>query len=410
MTALARTARSAFALLVGLVALAPAASARAPQPSTTTKLTSKPTVGTVTDAARLDTCFKLDTRTGQLVPCTNTSSGGVSGGSSATTPPPPPPPAFDYFDADHDQGDFDADAESVLPNAYLLSQLSAASYLAPGYGEGQAYRVAEELGLESLTVIEAEYHSVLDLGGPGGASKVYVFYNDEAVFLAFEGTTGILEWEETNLDFVPYAKPEWGTVDQTVCYGFGCFSVTLDQVTIHNGFYDAMDLVYDQVRAAIAPLVGTRELWITGHSLGGAVAILTAFRLHFDHGFDVQGVHTFGAPAVGDGLWAQVFDAEMSNVHRWSLEHDPAPAVAHWPMFTHVGIANNLYGNGDLVLDDMDLWYYVPECALGYSVVVVHMSYWPRMHEELSETHPELIPLLPASLPGMTDGDDTCYF
>jgi hypothetical protein len=112
-------------------------------------------------------------------------------------------------------------------------------------------------------------------------------------------------------------------------------------------------------------------------------------------------------------LWAQVFDEEMSNVHRWSLEHDPGPVAAHWPMFTHVGIANNLYANGHLELDDADLWYYVPECAALYSILVVHMSYWLRMHEELSETHPNLVPLLPASilLPDQTDGnDDPCYF
>ena len=42
---------------------------------------------------------------------------------------------------------------------------------------------------------------------------------------------------------------------------------------------------------------GTRTLWITGHSLGAALATLAAERAVRDGGFEVSGVYTFGSPS-----------------------------------------------------------------------------------------------------------------
>jgi pimeloyl-ACP methyl ester carboxylesterase len=173
-----------------------------------------------------------------------------------------------------------------------------------------------------------------------------------------------------------------------------------DVVTLHNGYYDAAEVIFDEVVAAIEPLLEEgRRLWITGHSLGGAVATLTAFRLEFEEGIPVHGVHVFGAPAVGDSDWVAVFEDTVTNFHRWNLEGDPAPVATQAPMFYHAGIINNLYTDRGLVLDGTNMFIYLSQCWPGYGALVVHMNYWSRMHEELKASHPHLVDLFPAALP-----------
>ena len=359
------------------------------------------------DRLRNDDCFHINKYTGQMVPCDGPSSAGSSSSDSEPEEPnKPEPKAFSSFVADHNEEDFLNMNESVIPNAYLLSQLSAIAYRDPGFGEvegeEEAYGLADKLGLDHLEVIEKEYGSILDLNGPEGESKAYIFFNNKAVFVSFEGSKGETDWTENNLDIFPHAKPEWGHTDREFCTWLGCYSYQTDIVTLHNGFYDAMDIIFEDVREAIESVLGDRKLWITGHSLGGAVALLTAFRLEFEYNIPVQGVHVFGAPAVGDSDWANVFNDTMSNVHRWGVEGDPAPVATQAPMFYHVGFINNLYTDGSLLLDgdESEMFGYAPQCYKpGYGAVVTHMTYWPRMHEELEQYFPELVPLFPDSLP-----------
>ena len=39
-----------------------------------------------------------------------------------------------------------------------------------------------------------------------------------------------------------------------------------------------------------------RKLYVTGHSLGGALATLAAARLHYSDNVDVSAMYTFGSP------------------------------------------------------------------------------------------------------------------
>jgi|HubBroStandDraft_1064217.scaffolds.fasta_scaffold08998_6 hypothetical protein len=97
---------------------------------------------------------------------------------------------------------------------------------------------------------------------------------------------------------------------------------------VHSGFYANVEAVWDDVvdcldaarkGAHIKDDKGTRTkldqpldtLYITGHSLGGAMAVLAAARL-FGSGFDkdwtpkqvIKGVYTFGQPMVGNEAFA----------------------------------------------------------------------------------------------------------
>lgn len=70
---------------------------------------------------------------------------------------------------------------------------------------------------------------------------------------------------------------------------------------VHTGFNAAYNAVEPKILAALAELSKPKPLFITGHSLGGALATIAAKRLHFKHG--IAACYTFGAPRVGDAAW-----------------------------------------------------------------------------------------------------------
>lgn len=52
---------------------------------------------------------------------------------------------------------------------------------------------------------------------------------------------------------------------------------------VHDGFSRALDSIYPQVKESVQKLLDNEQtLWITGHSLGGALAMLASARMHFE--------------------------------------------------------------------------------------------------------------------------------
>jgi hypothetical protein len=85
------------------------------------------------------------------------------------------------------------------------------------------------------------------------------------------------------------------------------------------------------VSPMILPNVIGKEIYVTGHSLGGALAVLIGAILKLD-GANVTQIVTFGAPRVGFRTLRQVLEGVM--IRQYHDGDDPVPAVA-WP-YQHV--------------------------------------------------------------------------
>lgn len=70
-----------------------------------------------------------------------------------------------------------------------------------------------------------------------------------------------------------------------------------EQGSMHGGFASGYNPMHDQV-VKLLERYGTKRVWITGHSLGGGLAIVCAIRLLNDDQYPIAGVMTFGQPKV----------------------------------------------------------------------------------------------------------------
>jgi len=118
-------------------------------------------------------------------------------------------------------------------------------------------------------------------------------------------------------------------------------------MTLHHGFVDAYLAVREELLETLVELSREHELahgvdsppldvHITGHSMGGAIAMLAAIELEHlrrEHHFHVAKpqTYTFAAPRLGDAFFADLFTRTFPEPSdHWALQA-PSDAVPHLP-------------------------------------------------------------------------------
>lgn len=112
---------------------------------------------------------------------------------------------------------------------------------------------------------------------------------------------------------------------------------------VHRGFYAEYDKVIPGIKEALKKhdKKGNKTVWVTGHSLGGAMAVLVAAELQ-----PSGGLHTFGQPRVGNKAFLKSLDG--IKYYRYRNNNDIVTAVPpSWLFFRHGGVLRyiNTYGN-----------------------------------------------------------------
>ncbi len=155
----------------------------------------------------------------------------------------------------------------------------------------------------------------------------FVAESDEAIIVAFRGTQ-------------PDRAMDWFVDAGAVLRGWDH-----NAGEVHTGFYQALHAVWGVALAngEILPrrLVnrGNKTIWITGHSLGGALAELCAAQALFVGNLPVQGVYTFGQPRVGNKDFAEAVAQRIgSSIFRFVNHRDIVPRVPLFSMhYCHYG-------------------------------------------------------------------------
>ncbi|WP_181815632.1 lipase family protein [Alteripontixanthobacter maritimus] len=102
-----------------------------------------------------------------------------------------------------------------------------------------------------------------------------------------------------------------------------------DGVRVHRGFADSAGIFKGAFLRRRALFTGSPNIWLTGHSLGGAVAQLAAYSLALT-GRNIANITTFGAPRVGGPLrWVTPYRSlGLGRVtSRWVNDRDFVPRL-----------------------------------------------------------------------------------
>jgi len=106
---------------------------------------------------------------------------------------------------------------------------------------------------------------------------------------------------------------------------------------LHSGFWDAYDRAHSAV-ADCATKAARRNgrVWLTGHSLGGALAVVAAYRLAYEKKLPIGGVVTFGQPMVVMPSLAQTLSPLLQDSYLSFVNgRDPIPMLVR--PYVHFG-------------------------------------------------------------------------
>ncbi len=187
-------------------------------------------------------------------------------------------------------------------------------------------------------------HNFRYFNNKGRDTQAYMFRTEQFMVLAFRGSQEPKDWL-TNV--TTHLR------NFTVCRD-GVTTMSSYKGRVHTGFFLAWAIIERSVLSQISKWRSQMHaegktlppLYITGHSLGGALATMAAASLS-DNGVTVAGVYTFGQPRVGDRTFARQLDKHINGkVFRFVNNNDIVPHVP--PPFS-VWNPTRLYGHVGLV-------------------------------------------------------------
>jgi triacylglycerol lipase len=209
-------------------------------------------------------------------------------------------------------------------NARVLAIASDLAYLTEAEAAPQ---FLSELGLNARLI-------------SAGTTQVFIAQNDKHIVVAFRGTEfpnsleglkDCLLTDALNLLVVPEGR--LGT--DLAAAGVGA--------RFHKGFVTALGTIWDPLLAAVEAELARAErpLWVTGHSLGGALALLSSWL--FQRKFiSVHQIYTYGGPMIGNTAASKAFGKEFAGkVFRYVNSTDPVPKLPS------ISLLANDYGHCD---------------------------------------------------------------
>ncbi len=108
---------------------------------------------------------------------------------------------------------------------------------------------------------------------------------------------------------------------------------------IHFGFYKSFMRLWDKLNGPVRAAVNahpSKTIYVTGHSKGGAICALVAWRLQVDFPGHKIVVRAFAPARVGDGAFASAYNARIKDHQRYEYDDDIVP---HLPLQTKLAQA-----------------------------------------------------------------------
>ncbi|MSQ09607.1 MAG: lipase family protein [Dehalococcoidia bacterium] len=161
-----------------------------------------------------------------------------------------------------------------------------------------------------------------------GDTQGYIAGDSNMLILAFRGTESLADWmTDFNIRLLPGPAGK-----------------------VHVGFKVALLQVWAQIWDYLQANRRGRSLWVTGHSLGGALATMAVAKLRLEHDEPVNGLYTYGGPRIGDRDFQRAFDADFERqTYRYVNNSDIVSRIPLRTMaYSHVGLSKYFDRTGQL--------------------------------------------------------------
>lgn len=222
--------------------------------------------------------------------------------------------------------DFAAGSAFDLGTARALAWLSQLSYESD---QPKIERRLHDWGLELVVFFRRAVTSVLPLVATNGL----IARGRGTTLIAFAGTD-------------PLVAANWITD----------FDILPSPAGLHHGFERAAEAGWTDIRDALAPpAAGSERLLITGHSLGAALAAVSAARILRELGIAADAVHVFGMPRAGGMNFARDYELAL-GARTFRLVHGDDVVATVPPSglgYRHVGRLLACVRHGRFALADL---------------------------------------------------------
>jgi len=151
-------------------------------------------------------------------------------------------------------------------------------------------------------------------------AQVLAAVNEEMIIVAFRGTE-------------PGKLADWLVDAEIIQKPWRDFFGEPDLGRVHHGFMRNAAFIWEQLSQFVAGArAGRQALWITGHSLGGAMALIAGAAFAFAEHQPVNGIYTYGQPRTGNRAFVVKSNQRLRAVtFRVVNDRDLVPHVP--PMF-----------------------------------------------------------------------------
>ena len=218
-------------------------------------------------------------------------------------------------------------------------------------------KIIEKNIINTLKLCDISKIALLDLSKNSPSGKVHTFIDDKVsdiqvgitindidkrICVVFRGSESIKDW----------------------CHNMNMRKIDIkDNIKVHKGLYNQLynNGVYDKLLLEVKELLiknHEHSLYLTGHSLGGALATLCGFMFSQELKNKIT-VISFSSPRVGNLEWMKAFEKQDNLIHyRITNDRDIITVVPVYKYY-HVGIMIRLFENSYKIVRDYNKmpWY-----------------------------------------------------
>jgi Lipase (class 3) len=237
---------------------------------------------------------------------------------------------------------------SVMLNCRLLCACGCAYYIDSRTGRYEAPKSGDRFS----PVVGYETTPTPFDGGPDKIDAVLVGANPDGIIVACRGTlppslhstASMLDWLD---DFTCEPESAPGLPGK-----------------VHTGFYDAVQALIGPVIDHVKQLnpANTKQVYVTGHSKGGAMASIAACLMHASQ-IPIARVVTFASPKPGDSAFQAGYEQVIGNQLRYENYDDVVPLLP--PSDDFIKLLADLPEIGKL-FKKAENWDYQPVGTLAY--------------------------------------------